>query len=155
FSDPDGESAALVDETGSYDCFGGPGIVDTSLVAGWAPGGGPFELPSNPGMLITKGTKLVVQIHHHPARPTADPDATTFQMRFRSGVPEYQAVAVLAGNFENPVVDDGDGLLPGDDDPNGVPTFLIPANAKNHVENMQFSVPANTDGSALPELYLY
>lgn len=49
-----------------YSSFGGPGIVPTGAIGGWAPGGNPQRLPDNMGRLLRKGSDLVLQIHYHP-----------------------------------------------------------------------------------------
>lgn len=148
FVDDKDESAALVDADGGYDCFGGSGISG-DLLGAWAPGGVPTELPSNIATPIPAGSKLVMQIHYHPAGTTGQPDATQFQMRFLKSAPEYQAVISLIGNFPKENAK-GDGLLPGPDDSGGTPEFRIPANKKGHTESMRVTIPGN-----IPDLKLY
>src|SRR5262249_50189339 len=79
FVDPKGQSEALADADGGYDCFGGAGVAGSTLIAAWAPGGVPFELPSNIGTMLPAGSKLVMQIHYHPAGTTGKPDSTRVQ----------------------------------------------------------------------------
>ncbi|MDB5215116.1 MAG: hypothetical protein JWO86_3043 [Myxococcaceae bacterium] len=127
----------------SYDCFGGPNVDGASLVAAWAPGGVPSELPPDVGLALTAGTKFVMQVHYHPhANGTKDPDATAFQYRVTDTVPTYQAVTRLIGNFAQAVGTDGIGLEPGPDDPNGSAEFMIPPNVEAHVETMRFLMPS-------------
>ncbi|WP_441292732.1 hypothetical protein ACSRUE_22140 [Sorangium sp. KYC3313] len=149
FIDRDGVTDALVDEHGGYDCFGGPGFSG-ELVAAWAPGGVPIELEPNIGAELPAGARLVMQVHYHPAGTTAEPDATRLQLRFTQGVPEWLMGIALIGNFESPFAQ-GRGLLPGPNDADGV-EFLIPAGATDHVETMQFRLPAAV---SLSETYLY
>lgn len=151
FVDSKGESDALVDADGGYDCFGGSGISG-DLVAAWAPGGVPFELPSNIGTSIPTGSKFVMQIHYHPAGTTAAPDATRIQMRFTES-PDYNMAFVLLGNFPKTAAN-GDGLLPGPNDTNGV-EFRIPADVADHTETMRFTLPKTINGGPMPELYVY
>ncbi len=126
----------------SYDCFGGPGVDGASLVAAWAPGGVPSELPPDVGLALPAGTKFVMQVHYHPhANGTKDPDATAFQFRVTDTQPTYAATTRLIGNFTQAVDSNGIGLESGPDDPNGAPTFLIPADAEGHVETMRFLMP--------------
>lgn len=152
FMDPNNESAALADADGGYDCFGGSGI-NGALLAAWAPGGVPFELPDNIGTRIPAGSKLVMQIHYHPAGTTAEPDSTKVQLRFTPSKPEYEMAFVLLGNDSSQDAN-GDGLQPGPDDKNGV-EFRIPANAKAHTETQIFTLPAKINGNPMPELYVY
>ncbi|WP_437954851.1 hypothetical protein WME76_25185 [Sorangium sp. So ce119] len=149
FLDKEGASVELADEQGGYDCFGGPGFSG-ELVAAWAPGGVPLEFEPNIGAEIPVGSRLVMQVHYHPAGTTAEPDTTRVQMRFTQGVPEYFMGVALIGNFESPM-DEGGGLLPGPNDADGV-GFLIPAGVSDHVETMQFRMPASLSES---EVYLY
>ena len=126
-----------------YDCFGGPGVDNPNLIAAWAPGGIPSELPADVGMALTAGTKFVMQVHYHPhANGTKDPDATAFEYRLTDTAPTYAAVTRLIGNFAGAVGSDGMGLEPGPDDPGGVPAFMIPANVEGHVETMRFAMPS-------------
>ncbi len=140
-----GGTAAItqpLDASGSYDCFGGPGLAQTDLVAAWAPGALPSEFPADVGIPLAAGTALVMQIHYHPhggASPA--PDATTFEMRLTATKPTYFIAPKLIGNSSKAVVN-GTGLLPDADDRNGTPEFRIPANAKSHTETMQFTLPA-------------
>ena len=152
FVDPNDESAALADADGGYDCFGGSGI-NGDLIAAWAPGGVPFELPENIGTRLPKGSKLVMQIHYHPAGTTAEPDATKVQMRFTAKKPEYEMAFALIGNFGGQQAD-GDGLQPGPDDENGV-EFRIPANSPAHTETQLFTLPDKISGQPMPELFVY
>ena len=153
FADPSGQADTLADADGGYDCFGGVGIDGAGLLTAWAPGGVPIELDANVGIRIEAGTKLVMQIHYHPAGTTADPDSTKFQMRFTSAPPDYNMVVALIGNFGGPL-GGGDGLLPGPNDQGG-PEFLIPAGTKDHVESMQFTLPATINGAPMPDLFVY
>lgn len=151
FVDPEGASEALADEDGGYDCFGGSGIGGP-LIAAWAPGGVPFELAPNIATRIPAGSRLVMQIHYHPAGETHEPDATRFQMRFTSS-PEYEMVFALIGNDGSQQAD-GDGLQPGPNDAGGI-QFRIPAEASDHTETMLFTLPATINGGPMPELYVY
>jgi len=148
FLDEASESVGKADADGGYDCFGGPKLTKAQLLAAWAPGGVPNEYPPNIGMKVPAGSKLVMQVHYHPAGTTADPDSTKFQMRFTKASPDYEARIALIGNFKAQQPN-GDGLLPGPNDMGGV-QFLIPAGAKDHTEQMRFTLPAQ-----LPSLKVY
>jgi hypothetical protein len=152
FTDPAGASKALITDpaTQSYDCFGGPNVTNTALLAAWAPGGVPVDYPPDSGASIEPGTLLVMQVHYHPHSATAvlGPDQTTFQMRFAASTPTHVAATYLIGNFDSAVAD-GTGLLPGPDDPPTGPAFVIPPNVSDHTETMQFTVPA-----ILPPLHI-
>ncbi len=51
-----------------YASFGGPGIVPTGGLGGWAPGALPRLLPDGVGKFLRKKSDLVLQIHYHPDR---------------------------------------------------------------------------------------
>jgi hypothetical protein len=50
-----------------YSSFGGPGILPTGSLGGWAPGALPRFLPEGIGKYLKKGSDLVLQIHYHPS----------------------------------------------------------------------------------------
>ena len=152
YTDPDNATAARADANGSYECFGGPGISNTSLLAAWAPGTGPQEFPSNVGTALAANTRLVLQVHYHPHGQATASDATAVQLRFTKEPPEYEADTRLIGNF--PFGFGTEGLLLGPGDP-GVPVFLVPAGASQHVETMQLTIPTNLNGRQVPPLYVY
>jgi len=148
FLDKAGEGAAKADADGGYDCFGGPELSQASLIAAWAPGGVPNEYAPNIGLPVEAGSKMVMQIHYHPAGATGAPDATKFQMRFTEGAPDYEAAIALIGNDSHAEAN-GDGLQPGPND-TGAPAFFVPAGAKGHTETMKYTVP-----KGLPDLKVY
>lgn len=56
-----------------YSSFGGPGILPTGSLGGWAPGAMPRFLPDGMGKMLRKGSDLVLQIHYHPdGKPETD-----------------------------------------------------------------------------------
>ncbi len=154
FADPAGASRALVTDqaTQSYDCFGGPGISQTALLAAWAPGGLPMDYPSNVGAQLDPGTLLVMQVHYHPHVTLDLPpaDQTHFQMRLTSTMPQYFAFTILPGNFSKAVDSSGNGLQAGPDDPSSGPAFVIPPGVAAHTETMQFTVPSTYKKQPLP-----
>ncbi len=136
------KAADLGGAEGSFDCFNVPFGDGTQLLAAWAPGVDALELPQDVGMAMPKGSLVVMQIHYHPAGTTAAPDATRFQLRTTTTKPKYGYSFYLLGNFKEPVNPlFGFGLYPDPDDKDGKVEFLIPANSKHHVEEMQFTVP--------------
>jgi len=154
FADPGKESLNKAPVGGNYTCFGGSGLPGTKLLAGWAPGGVPVELPANVGTPVEAGSLLVMQIHYHPGGTTADPDATTVQMRFNDTPPEYYLTTALIGNDQS-AKPGGNGLLPGPNDSGGVPEFRIPAGAKGHTETMVLTLPGMINGNPTPKIWVY
>lgn len=49
-----------------YASFGGPGVLPTGGLGGWAPGAVPQRLPEGVGKFLRKGSDLVLQMHYHP-----------------------------------------------------------------------------------------
>lgn len=154
FVDPDNSSAKLADKDGQYTCFGSAQLNEKgNLIAAWAPGGLPIEYPEGAGAVIPKGSKIVMQVHYHPAGKTAAPDVSKVQMRFVKGAPTMLGDTVLIGNA--PSGKDGEGLLPGPNDSNGKPEFVIPAGAVDHTEEMAFTIPATINGKPTPQFKIY
>jgi hypothetical protein len=50
-----------------YKSFGGPGILPTGGLGGWAPGAFPRALPEGIGQKVKKGSDFVLQLHLHPS----------------------------------------------------------------------------------------
>ncbi len=147
FLDPNGASKAKVTDpvTQSYDCFGGPGLVNTGLLAAWAPGGIPVDYPPDSGAKLDAGTLLVMQVHYHPHSASAQltADQTKFQMRLASSPPTHSAATVLIGNFST-AIKNGTGLVAGPNDPPTGPAFVIPPDVTGYTKTMQFTVPKGT-----------
>lgn len=56
-----------------YRSFGGPGVLPTGGLGGWAPGALPRHLPEGVGKFLRKGSDLVLQLHYHPTgKPEKD-----------------------------------------------------------------------------------
>lgn len=56
-----------------YRSFGGPGVLPTGGLGGWAPGAQPRFLPDGVGKFLRKGSDLVLQVHYHPSgKPETD-----------------------------------------------------------------------------------
>lgn len=133
YVDETGESADKANADGYYPCFGGPGISQPRLLAVWAPGMMPVELPPSVAGQIPKGSRIVLNVHYHPTGQPEVDSATTLNLRTRVGAPEYVAFTALIGNS------DGSQLLPGPNDENGK-EFRIPAGVADHTEEMLFTL---------------
>lgn len=128
----------------SFDCTpdGALGVnlsPDATLMSVWTPGVGHVELPNDVGIRIPPASKLILAVHYAPATGPHEHGLWLVQMRAAPTKPSYVLTTMGIGNFSAPF-GNGDGLLPSPDDgPNG-PVFSIPANARNHVEEMQVPV---------------
>lgn len=139
FSDPTGESAGLVGPDGTYECFGGSGVSGSALLGAWAPGAFPFEAPADTGIRVSAGSRIVMQVHYHPAGNVAEPDATGVQLRWADETPGREALLALLGNASSR----WEGLLPGPNDRSGA-EFRIPAGVADHTETIEYPIPAGT-----------
>ncbi len=143
FADPTGEAFKKAGSKGYYSGFGGCG-VSGGLIAAWAPGGAPVQMPDNAGVPLKKGTKLVMQMHYHPVGPAAAEDKTTVQLRLTFDQPKWNVTATLQGNARK----ESAGLQAGPDD-NGKIEFKIPAGKTAHPEVMGWTLPKSVAKSGL------
>ncbi|HTJ84767.1 MAG TPA: hypothetical protein VL400_23770 [Polyangiaceae bacterium] len=116
-----------------FDCFGAPGA---DLIGAWAPGAKPLELPTDVGMQLTTDDVIVVQMHYHPTGDTSEVDKSSIQLRYIDATPKWSFQFALLGNASSA----SEGLL-ADPDDRGEPEFRIPAGAKSHTEDMEFTIP--------------
>lgn len=145
YLDPDHEGVRKSGNEKSYSCFGGSELTNPTLLLAWSPGGTSTSYGENAALRIPKGAHLVVQVHYHPLA-TATTGRTSVEVRTIPQKPEHVAMFALLGNSES-ATDRSSKLLPGPDDPKDGPEFLIPSNAKNHVETMDIRVPIGADGA--------
>lgn len=125
FADTGGTTSSWGD---SYqECFSVP---DGSAVLGvWVPGSPPTEVPDGSGILVPAGSRILLQIHYHPAGTVAEPDTTAVQLRWETEAPEWTALITSIGNFST----EEEGLQPDPDDRRNV-EFRIPPDVPDHVE---------------------
>ena len=143
YIDPTGASEELAGDDGIYECFGGVGVPNATLLGGYVPGMLPTELPEGTGVELPPGGRIVLGFHFHPTGQGPEVDQSTLALRWVDTPPAQQATFRLVGNSRQ-----APELLPGEAD-NGAPQFLIPAGASEHVERMQWTVPASMDGARL------
>lgn len=142
--DPLGTSADIADANGYYPCNG----LDHALgwIASYFPGSSPTRLPEDVGALLPVGGRVVLSVHYHPTGEGASVDQSGFALRWTTEQPAFDAVITAVGNAATAA----QGLHWGPADPNGIPTFLIPAGASNHTETMSAVFP-----DELPESELF
>ncbi|HVH43678.1 MAG TPA: hypothetical protein VM925_15085 [Labilithrix sp.] len=139
YLDPRKEGITMAGADGSYPCFGGPELSGSSLLLAWSPGGTSTTYGEGAGLLVPKDAHLVLQVHYHPLA-TASSGRMSVELKKLPEKPPHVATFVLVGNAES--ADDRRArLLPGPNDPPDGPTFLIPSNAKDHTETMEFVMP--------------
>jgi hypothetical protein len=108
------------------------------LVLGiWTPGNQPLETPPELAVPLLAGSKVVMQLHYHPANAVNDPDITSIKLRTSSQWPQKMYFVAAFGNATT-----APSLLPDPDDRDvTTPEFRIPANSADHTEHMRFVVP--------------
>jgi mono/diheme cytochrome c family protein len=115
----------------SYACYGGSGISAAQMIGGWVPGSGATFYPTNTGIPITAGHKLVMQIHYN-TQQGAQPDRSRLKLKFAQGRVARPGTYVLL-NQQN---------------------FTIPSGATNHQASISFTAPNNgTLWGVLPHMH--
>ena len=149
------EQDALVRQRGigkPFDC--GTATAPSNFVVHiWTPGNQPMQTHPDIAVPVTRGAKLVMQIHYHPAGKTHPADKTAVDLQFSSVWPRKMYFVTALGNAA-----DAPNLLPGPGD-GATPIFKIPADAADHPEHMRITVPPlNTPDvrifSANPHMHL-
>jgi mono/diheme cytochrome c family protein len=103
-----------------YQCFGGPGVIDSRFVVGWAPGGGPTYYAEDTGIRLYGKRKLVMQVHYNLANG-AHPDRTTVDLALTDSVAKEATITRVAAKNIN--------LPPGMARVEAKGTFKVPAAA--------------------------
>ncbi len=98
FVDTTGEARQLDAATPEpgYPCFGGPRVLVSGGLGGWAPGATPQPLPAGVAQTLEKGSDLIVQIHYHPSgKPETDRSSLGLAYTSR---PEKGLAGMIAGS---------------------------------------------------------
>ncbi len=132
YVDQTGASGKLDGQDGNpgYDCYGGPGfdlfgsgnliaaLNLTASLGGWVPGSRVQPLPDGVGMLLTKDSRIVMQVHYFPnGRP--GPDQTQIGLYFAK-TPIQQRMRYF------PLVNTTFQIPPGDSDYHVTDSFTVP-----------------------------
>jgi hypothetical protein len=131
------EQDALVQMRGigkPFDC--GTATAPSNFVVHiWTPGNQPMQTHPDIAVPMTRGAKLVMQIHYHPAGVTHRAEKTAIDLQFSATWPRKMYFVTAVGNAP-----DAPNLLPGPGD-GTAPEFQIPADAADHPEHMRITVP--------------
>ena len=99
-------SARQLDESEpgpGYTSFGGPGILPTGGLGGWAPGSMPRMLADGMGKFLRKGSDLVLQVHYHPdGKPEKDQSVVGIYFTKKPAQKIVGGIAVRARNLDIP-----------------------------------------------------
>jgi hypothetical protein len=135
-----------------YDCFGGPALetVTFEMLDAWAPGVLPNMAPPESGQPMSKDDLVLLDVHYHPTGGEEKDSATKLSLMTSDEKPKRIARTVLIGNFEGrrevPPFGVGELLKQSDET---TAAFGIPADAKDHVEEMTWTwtLPNQLDGT--------
>ena len=98
-----GRKKDAADPGPGYSSFGGPGILPTGGLGGWAPGAMPRPLPEGMGKLLRKGSDLVLQIHYHPdGKPETDQSSVGIYFTKKPARSIVAGIAVRSRNIDIP-----------------------------------------------------
>jgi hypothetical protein len=137
YADPNANSAAVAGPDGSYPCFGVAGVDNAQLIGTWVPGAVPTEMPTNVGLALPAGSRIILAYHYHPTGSGDEIDQSSVALRYTDVPPAFVGNIDLLGNFFT----GAQGLLPGPNDPGGNALFYIPAGASGHTETMRVVIP--------------
>ena len=70
-----------LDPQPGYTNFGSTGSSTSKLIGGWVPGSGVDSMPNNMGVKLTKGSRIVIQIHY-PTGAAGKLDSTRINFQF-------------------------------------------------------------------------
>lgn len=97
------DAAALAkdaaEEGPGYTCYGGTGLSGTTMVAGWAPGGGATVFPDGTGLPLRAGGLMVVQIHYNTAQGVFEDD-TEVELSLADAVERPAQIVSVSANDE-------------------------------------------------------
>lgn len=98
----------------------------------WTPGNQPMNTPAELAVPLVPNSKLIMQIHYHPAGQNTGIDVTSVDLKFSNVWPrKMYFVAAIGNEFAAP------NLEPSPDEAPGAPVaFKIPKNVADHPENM-------------------
>lgn len=94
-----------------YTNFGGVGSNTATLIAGWVPGQGMYELPANMGIQLQANAKLIFQVHY-PGGTFGQVDSTQVRMTFSSGTVRNVSLDPIINHYTS--LTDGPLYIPAD-----------------------------------------
>ncbi|MDC0722076.1 hypothetical protein [Nannocystis bainbridge] len=110
-------------------CGGGSGIGNAQLIGGWVPGGMPMIAPAGVTTELPAGARLILNVHYHATGGGPEEDkATGLALRWSDTAAEWSTLFTLIG-------------APGMGTSLNGP-LMIPAGASGHVEEYEYTVPA-------------
>ena len=83
-----------------WTCFGGTGVEaggaleDAPWLGAWAPGGGEQVMPGDVGVLLEKGSRVIMQVHYNLLADPG-PDVSSAQLRLAAGTRRLAALQTM------------------------------------------------------------
>ena len=74
------QAKEAAEEGAGYTCYGGTGLGDSNLVAGWVPGMAPEFMEDGSAQFIPAGSRLLMQIHYNVLNAEPVPDQTAVNL---------------------------------------------------------------------------
>ncbi|MEE2755361.1 MAG: hypothetical protein VYA30_01815 [Myxococcota bacterium] len=144
FTDPTQASLELMNEDGTYSCFGSAGVPG-GVAAAWAPGISARKFPEDMAMRVTPGTLFVMQMHYSPQGGAETLlDQTKLRFQYAATPPRYEVFLQLIGNFDF-MLHPAFGLVGGDNE-GPTPNFFVPAGQARHKESMRWTYDGRLPG---------
>jgi hypothetical protein len=140
-----------------YTCFGGPGFVSAGGFGGWAPGGRPLQMPTQVGMLLPAGARVVMQVHYNNHSDKAEIDRTRIGLHFakRPIDKRLRIIPVLNRGFEIPAGASRHEVRASWTVPKGWDLQAIAISPHMHLLGREIKVTATyLDGTARPLIYI-
>ena len=138
-----------------YASFGGPGILPTGSLGGWAPGAMPRKLPDGMGKILRKGSDLVLQVHYHPDGK-AEADKSSIGLYFTKTLAR-QVVAGIAVRSRDLDIPAGESRhhVTAQSEPLPVDAQAIGITPHMHYVGKEIKVVAETpDGQDIPLIWI-
>ena len=91
-----------------YTCYGGAGANNAQMLTGWAPGGVPNRLRDDEGLLVHKGSLLVMQVHYNNRQNDGIGDRTVATLELLDSKPANQILIIPVAQPDKLLIKAGD-----------------------------------------------
>ena len=143
------------DAAPGYRSFGGPGVLPTGGLGGWAPGAQPHKLPEGTGKFLRKGSDLVLQLHYHPSgKPEKDRSSVGIYFTEKPATTLVGGLAILNHKIRIPAGEKRH-VVTAQSEPLPVPVNVLGIGPHMHLIGREMKVIAKTpDGETIPFLWI-
>jgi hypothetical protein len=110
------------DGHGGYTCFGSSGINSAIMVGGWVPGTSATTFPAGTGVVLSAGSKIVMQVHYNMLQVQQTTDNTKAMLQYApaASVKKAYIIPILNQSFSVPAGKVDTVLAVGQDVPAGL-----------------------------------